>query len=182
MYSAAAVLDGFLTAGDLPDQVEVFDQSNTYTYTKNGTFYEFENQSLRPVLVNQPDARWAAFLDGSEEGDRSQPCLIAPDDTLRVTDFFSDTYNGRFIFGTTQDIGPTWTLTRTSLCVWEGLGVYGNGIPPVQMVLEYLGVPPPAIDNAAGYYLNGIGKLFGTNSSPEGTYSTEDGDINAEIF
>jgi hypothetical protein len=111
MYPADQFGIGF-TEADLPDSIEVFDQFNTYTYTKNGSIYEFGNQSLRAV-----DGRWAPFLDEDELGDRSQPCLIAPNDTLRVTDFFSDTYT---VLYTENESIPSVEVTviRQSLCVW----------------------------------------------------------------
>jgi hypothetical protein len=115
MYPAQGLTDGLYTAADLPDSVEVFDQFNTYTYTKNGSIYIFSNQSLRAV-----DGRWAPFLDEDELGDRSQPCLIAPNDTLRVTDLFADTYTVTTPFS-------SGIVTRFALCNWAGID--GNGCP-----------------------------------------------------
>jgi hypothetical protein len=126
MYPAAQLGIGY-SQDDLPDSVEVFDQTNTYTFTKNGSIYEFSNLSLRAI-----DGRWAPFADEDEIGDRDQPCLIAPNDTLRVTDFFADTY--------TVTTYEAFQITRTGLCTWFGLD--SNGC---ETLLEYFGVPQDVI-------------------------------------
>jgi hypothetical protein len=119
----------------LPDAVEVFDQINTFTYTRDGQNFVFSNQSLRPV-----DGRWAPFLDEDELGDSSEPCLIAPENTLRVTDFFLDTYTVTTPFS-------SGTVTRQNLCLWTG--VDGNGCP-LQLIYGGFGGDPETVPAEGG--------------------------------
>ena len=110
MYPADQLGIGY-TEEDLPDQIEVFDGTDTFIYNKNGSIYEFQNQSLRV----EAGIGWVPFLDEDEIGDRDQPCLIAPNDTLRVTDLFADTY----YFSDSPTNANNIALNRISLCVWE---------------------------------------------------------------
>jgi hypothetical protein len=164
MYPAAQLGIGY-SQDDLPDSVEVFDQTNTYTFTKNGSIYEFSNLSLRAI-----DGRWAPFADADEIGDRSQACLIAPNDTLRVTDFFADNYSITKEFTTDE-------RERVSLCVWGGsqggyLAYYDGNDDFIEF---YYSGPPHKWIYIAGTLEpeegGGVWEKDDPQNGPEGTYS-----------
>lgn len=98
MYPAQALFDGLYTVDDLPDDVTVNGTSfprlgTTYGNTTNGVIFE-ENV-------------WAKYTNGVRS---ARPCLIQGG----VEDQFADTYTA------TSPSAETVTLTRQSLCVWEG--------------------------------------------------------------
>jgi hypothetical protein len=169
MYPAQGLLDGDYLAADLPDSVQVVVGVNTYTYTKNGSIFEFGNQSLRAV-AGVVQGRWATFLDEDEVGDRSQRCLIAPEDTVSVTDFFEDTYTVSY---SDPSIAST-SVTRQSLCVWEGQTTFTPPVGPAQsltVILEYTDNPDD--EDHLKWAVNGDPKN-GTQNTPAGSYQSGD--------
>jgi hypothetical protein len=127
MYPAQGLLDGDYTAADLPDSVLVSNAGfASGTYTKNGSIYERGNVTLEAVIFPAgTTGRWAFFRDGDEEGDRGEPCLIAPENTQQVTDFFADGYDYD-----NAGVGQTGFIERTSLCVWSDQLYYYAGNNP----------------------------------------------------
>jgi len=136
------------------------------------------------ILASQPD-RWAAHVDAGAAPAGS--CLVYDPNLFGDGPFddFADSYTGQFYGGIEQTpIGPTWTVSRASLCVWEGVANYGNFTAPAR--LEYLGT---RLDTTfVGWAYNGIPTKGITpaggptaQNNPEGIYPTEDGDIVVEF-
>jgi hypothetical protein len=171
MYPAQGLLDGDYLAADLPDSVLVSIGSFSETYTKNGSIYEFDNSTLEPVIFPAgTNARWAFFLDGDEVGDRSEPCLIAAENAQQVTDFFEDTYTVSY---SNPSIAST-SVTRQSLCVWEGQTTFTPPVGPAQsltVILEYTDNPDD--EDHLKWAVNGDPKN-GTQNTPVGSYQSGD--------
>jgi hypothetical protein len=167
MYPAQGLLDGVFTANDLPDSIDITDSGITNTYSKNGSIYEFSNKSLRPI-----NSRWIQFLDEEEVATRNQPCLIAPDDPLKVEDRFLETYNVSY----TEDGITTISVVvnRIDLCVWESEIFNLDEETLRQIRLRFIDGSPPVfgqnqkwiIENSFLVWVKG-----GTMNSPMGSYS-----------
>jgi hypothetical protein len=147
MYSAAGLLNGFFSEGDLPDSIfmlpydlsavvddyagqEVQRQGTTYetppffpsTYTQS-VEYIADFEGLGPQWLFKTSANSIAVIDYRQ-------CLFNPEQEGEYAqDLFKDTYTVTHNTGSGQ-------VTRTSLCVWEGTD--NNGCP---MILQYNGTP-----------------------------------------
>jgi hypothetical protein len=172
MYPAQGLTDGFYTAADLPDSVLVSNVGlASGTYTKNGSIYERGNITLEAVIFPAgTTGRWAFFRDGDEEGDRGEPCLIAPENTQSVTDFFEDIYTVSY---SDPSIAST-IVTRQSLCVWKGQTTFTPPAGPAQsltVTLEYTDNPDD--EDHLKWVVNGDPKN-GTQNTPVGSYQSGD--------
>jgi hypothetical protein len=107
MYSAQALADGKYEASDLPDAVTI----SGVSYSRSGTSY---GNTTNGVIFEEDV--WAKYTNGTRS---ERPCLIQGG----VEDQFADSYTLDASIG---DLVGGGTVTRISLCRWEGTDACGN--------------------------------------------------------
>jgi hypothetical protein len=155
MYPAQALADGQYIEDDLPGAVTIdgtsFDRSGTgYGNTTNGVILD-ENV-------------WAKYRNGARS---NRPCLIQGG----VVDQFAGTYTVTIFF----EVGSvTSTVTRISLCEWEGPAIIEGGNPvTLRYLADELNEPPNFLYK---WFVDARGVLRqkeGFMNTPLGNYQTE---------
>jgi hypothetical protein len=184
MYSAQGLTNGIYTWDDLPDELNGPDGIWTKfpepdDIINQPRVYQSPIEPEDDIILGDGGGFWSAFASAA-----NNQCLVDPE--WGFTDRFADTYTGQFYAGSEQTLAGSMSVSRVSLCRWQGSQtLFGITTPAV---LEFVGLPPSVDSNFVGWNWNGVGTKGTTpqggptaQNNPYGFYSTEDGDIVLEI-
>jgi hypothetical protein len=120
MYPAAALVDGLYTVDDLPDEVLFFFGGGGYQKLNPPQQRDVDGQAITVYYgstfeglgIIEGSGAWSSIVD--EAFTFEGPCLFS-EEGGNYKDDFADTYTA-----TDPQGNPPITLTRKSLCLWEG--------------------------------------------------------------